>query len=201
MIINKVLDHIFSSQGTVKVLRVLKNSVVGLTGRQIASLAGITHQAAHNSLANLESLKLVNRVIGGSSHLFSLNRNNFITKNIIESVFNSENDYRDSIISIIKKAISKHSISVILFGSVARKEESVESDLDLCIVYDKEKKILEKRVNTLQDNLYKEFGVTLAPFYISSQEFRKRAATKKPPVNEILKEGIVISGKSIRDLL
>ena len=201
MIINKVLDHIFSSQGTVKVLRVLKNSVVGLTGRQIASLAGITHQAAHNSLANLESLKLINRVIGGSSHLFTLNRNNFITKNVIESVFNSEIDYRDNIFSFIKKSLSKHSVSLILFGSVARKEESVESDLDLCIVYDKGKKVLEKHLNTLQDNLYKEFGVTLAPFYISSQEFRKRAAAKKPPVNEILNEGIVISGMLIRDLL
>lgn len=201
MIINKVLDHIFSSQGTVKVLRVLKNSVVGLTGRQIASLAGITHQAAHNSLANLESLKLINRVIGGSSHLFTLNRNNFITKNIIESVFNSENDYHDSILSIIKKTLSKHSVSALIFGSVSRKEETVESDLDLCIVYDKEKKVLEGYVNALQDNLHKEFGVVLAPFYISSQEFSKRAATKKPPVNEIIKEGIVISGKSIRDLL
>jgi predicted nucleotidyltransferase len=201
MIINKVLDNIFSSQGTVKVLRVLKNSVVGLSGRQIASLAGITHQAAHNSLANLESLKIVNRVIGGSSHLFTLNRNNFITKNVIESVFNSESDYRDRIFSTIKKALSKHSVSSIIFGSVARKEETEESDLDLCIIHNKDKKVLEEYVHRLQDNLYKEFGVTLAPFYISSREFSKRAATKKPPVNEILKEGILISGKSIRDLL
>ncbi len=201
MIINKALDHVFSSQGTVKVLRVLNNSVVGITGRQIASLACITHQTAHNSLANLESLKLVNRVIGGSSHLFSLNRKNYLAKEIIQVIFESESNYRESIFSIIKKAISKHSISLILFGSVARKEESAESDLDLCIVYDKEKKLLEKQVNTLQDNLYKEFGVTLAPFYISAKEFTKRSKTNKPPVSDIKKDGIVISGKTIRELL
>ncbi|MFA7420561.1 MAG: nucleotidyltransferase domain-containing protein [Melioribacteraceae bacterium] len=201
MIIHKVLDHLFSSQGTVKVLRVLNNSVVGLTGRQIASLAGITHQAAHNSLANLESLKLINRVIGGSSHLFTLNRDNFLSKQIIEFVFNTEIEFREKTYFNIKKALSKQTVSLIIFGSVARKEELVESDLDLCIVYGKDKKTLEKHVSTLQDNLHKEFGVTLAPFYIPAHEFRKRSKTNKPPVNDIIKDGIVISGNPIRELL
>ena len=201
MIIDKVLDHIFNSQGTVKVLRVLKNSMVGLTGRHIAVLAGITHQAAHNSLANLESLKLVNRVIGGSSHLFTLNRNNFIIKKVIQSVFDTEIEYRDSIFFIIKKALSKYTVCVILFGSVARKEETAESDLDICIIYDRDKNILEQKGDLLRGNLYNEFGVTLAPFYISTKEFIKRVNTKKPPVSEIIKDGIVISGKTLRDLL
>ena len=201
MIINKVLDHLFNSQGTVKVLRVLKNSMVGLTGRQIAVLAGITHQAAHNTLANLESLKLINRVIGGSSHLFTLNRNNFLIKKVIRVVFDTEIEFRDNIFFIIKKALSKYTVSVILFGSVARKEESAESDLDLCIIYYQDKNIVEQKVDLLRGNLYNEFGVTLAPFYISSKEFIKRVATKKPPVSEIIKEGIVISGKTLRELL
>lgn len=201
MIIHKVLDHLFSSQGTVKILRVLNNSVVGLTGRQIASLAGITHQAAHNSLSNLESLNLINRVIGGSSHLFTLNRDKFLTKQIIGLVFNAEEEFREKIYFNINKALSKQTVSLILFGSVARKEEEAQSDLDLCIVCDKEKNDLENHVSRLQDNLFKEFGVTLAPFYISSQEFKKRSKTNKPPVNNIIKDGMVISGKPIKELL
>ncbi|MEW6653259.1 MAG: nucleotidyltransferase domain-containing protein [Bacteroidota bacterium] len=201
MIIHKVLDHLFSSQGTVKILRVLNNSVVGLTGRQIANLAGVTHQAAHNLLANLEYLNLINRVIGGSSHLFTLNRDKFLSKQIIGLVFNAEEEFREKIYFNIKKALSKQTVSLIIFGSVARKEESVESDLDLCIVCDKEIKVLEKNVRTLQDDLFNEFGVTLAPFYISPQEFKKRSKTNKPPVKEIIKDGIVISGKPIRELL
>jgi hypothetical protein len=45
------------------------------------------------------------------------------------------------------------------------------------------------------------YGVTLAPFIISLPEFRKRAGSGKPPVNNILKEGKIIYGKQFITLL
>ena len=201
MIIHKIADSLFSSQGTVKVLRVLKNNVIGLTGRQIAINAGITHQTAHNILASLESLKIVSRTIGGTSHIFILNRNNYLVKRIIEPLYDSEEEFQNSIFSIIKKHLSKHSVSLIVFGSVARNEETALSDLDLCVVLHKGKTILENKVNSLRDLLYREYGITLASFYITENEFVKRAKSGKPPVTEIIKEGKVLYGKSIRELM
>ena len=201
MIIHRVLDHLFSAQSTVKVLRVLYNNVIGLTGREIANISGLNHQSAHNALANLETLKLIKRVIGGITHIFTLNRKNYLVKELIVPLFNSELEFQNQIISITKKYLKNCTVSSILFGSVARKDETASSDFDLCIVFDTNKKVLEEKVNSLSEILYKEFGVTLAPFYIKTEEFQKRAKRNKPPINEIIKEGMVISGKSIKELL
>jgi predicted nucleotidyltransferase len=201
MLIHNTLDGIFSSPSAVKVLRVLKNSVIGLTGRQIAYYAGITHQTAHNTLANLEAMKVVSRTIGGASHLFLLERDNYITKKIIEKIFDAETEYKEEILSLIIKYLNKNTVSVILFGSVARREETPQSDLDLCIVYDKGKKELEKNVEMLRKRLYKEYGSLLSPFFITASEFKKKGGAHKPPVDKVIKEGIVLCGKKCEELL
>ena len=201
MIIHNVLNSVFSSPGNVKVLRVLSKDTVGMTGRQIAKLSGINHQAAHNILSNLESLKIVKRTIAGRSHVFTLNRANFLCKKIILSVFDSETEFGRSILADIKSTLNKFCISSILFGSAARKDENPWSDLDLCVVYEGRKELLEKKVTVLQIKLNMAYGVTLAPFYITQTEFSKRAASNKPPVSNIVIEGIIISGKTIRELL
>lgn len=61
--------------------------------------------------------------------------------------------------------------------------------------------MLEKKVNNCRDELYKNYGISLAPIYISLKEFQQRNRQKKSPVGDIVKEGIVLSGKSIHGLL
>ena len=90
---------------------------------------------------------------------------------------------------------------MVVFGSVARKEEEPESDLDLCIVYNTNLKNVEKIVNQLRDQTFTMYGVAMAPFFITLAKFKKLAKNKKPPVEEIIKDGIVISGKSINRMV
>jgi predicted nucleotidyltransferase len=90
--------------------------------------------------------------------------------------------------------------SIILFGSVARKVESVDSDLDLCIVYSNNKRKIEIIISDLRDKLFDKYGVTLAPYYITRNEFKARAKKSKGPVNEIIKDGIVLFGLSLNKL-
>ncbi len=55
-------------------------------------------------------------------------------------------------------------------------------------------------VQALQKQIFVEFGVALAPIYFTVQEFRKRVEKNLPPLNNIIKEGILIAGKPIREL-
>lgn len=200
MIVNNILNHIFTSTGNLAVLRVLNERVVGISGRETARLAGISLRSAQLSLDNLVSLKIVKRQVGGREHLFTLNRESFIAKEIITKLFSAEGKFKASLFKKITTSLKISTESIILFGSVARKTESVQSDLDLCIVYSKNKNKIEKIVSNLRDELYDKFGVTLAPFYITRIDFKKRAENKKSPVNEIIKEGVVISGLSLNIL-
>lgn len=203
MVIHKPLNKIFSAYSSIVVIRELRHTTNGFTGREIAKRGGLSAPAAINALTHLESLKIINRRIGGRDHLFTLNLSNYFVKKILLPLLDAESQYYDLIVMELKKFLSKESISIILFGSVARKEETIKSDFDICIVFPnlRGKSVLEKKIDICRDELYKNYGINLAPFNISLNEFRKRASRKKSPINEILKEGIVISGKSIQRLL
>lgn len=201
MIINNILQHIFSTPSNVIVLRTLNSRLVGISGREIARISKLSTRTAQSVLANLESLGLVNRTIGGRDHLFTLNRNNKIVSKLIKYIFEFEDGFSKEIISSIKKKLSPLVSSLILFGSVARKEEESSSDFDLCIVHSKNKTKIVNTVSELRDRLYDDYKVTLAPFYITETDFKKRAKRNQSPVNNIIKEGILITGKPIRELI
>lgn len=201
MIINNILQHIFSAPSNVIVLRTLNSRMVGTSGREIARISKLSNRTAQSVLANLESLGLVNRTIGGRDHLFTLNRNNKIVSKLIKYIFEFEEGFGKEIVSSIKKKLSPLVSSLILFGSVSRKEEDYSSDFDLCIIYTKNKTKIENTVSELRDKLYDDYKVTLAPFYITETDFKKRAKKNLSPVNNIIKDGILITGKPIRELI
>jgi len=203
MVINKVLDEVFSTWSNVAVMRALKNYAVGVSGREVARVAGMSAKSCLNSLTSLENLGVVNRVRGGRDHLFSLNRDHFLVKQVVIPNLNSEKKFVQSLFADIKKGLGKNAVSIILFGSTARREENIQSDLDICIVFKNaaSKKKVEKIITDLSFFLNKKYGVSLAPFYISEADFAKRAKTKKSPVADIIKEGRQISGKTIKELI
>jgi predicted nucleotidyltransferase len=181
----------------------MKNSLVGLSGREISRMAGISPKTCLETLTTLENLGLVNRIRGGRDHLFSFNRNNYLVKKLIFPLLDAESGYRESIFKRISTVLVRYSVGVYLFGSVARGEETIESDFDICILYKNEtsKIRLEYLVSRLIPLMYKNYGINIAPFYLSVNDFVDRAQHNKSPVPEIIKDGIVISGIQIKRLL
>jgi predicted nucleotidyltransferase len=203
MIIHKILNEIFSTYSHVAILRELRSSKNGFSGREIAKNAGISPPSCLAALSKLEKLKIVNRQIGGNVHIYTLNFDNYLVKEGILPLLEIEQSLPGKIVILLKKALLKKSVSVILFGSVARLEETHSSDYDLCIVYQtqSDKKKIEEIINHIRQNCYSQFGISIAPYFISTSDFELRAKKKLSPVNDIVKEGKVIFGKSIRNLL
>lgn len=203
MVINKPLDELFSTWSDIAVMRVLKNYNTGLSGREIARLSGMTAKSAIRTLSRLEDLGVIKRIRGGREHFFSLNREHFLVQEIILHVLEGEEKFRDAVYQEIRRALKGKCNSVYIFGSVARKEEKVESDLDLCIVLDKEdqKEELEELFEELRSELFNKYGVNASPFYIMASEFSAKAKDKKPPVKDIVEEGKMLFGNSISRLV
>ena len=53
MLVNKFLENLFSAPSNVSILRVLNERVIGITGRETASL---THRSALKTLTTLEMI-------------------------------------------------------------------------------------------------------------------------------------------------
>ncbi|MDP3149750.1 MAG: nucleotidyltransferase domain-containing protein [Ignavibacteria bacterium] len=176
---------------------------IGLSGREIAKQAGMSPPSCLAALSTLESLNIVSRQRGGRDHFFDLNRGHFLVNKIIVPMLNQENKFKISLFKEINETLGGTSVSVFLFGSVARQHEQIESDLDICIVYkdQKTKKKLEILNRELGFMLHKKYGISLAPFYLSTNDFKKRFNSKKPPVPDIIAEGKLLTGKRVEELL
>jgi len=202
MVFHNVLDQVFSTWSHIAVLRVLQDAAKGLTGREIARLAKMSHRSCLKALTTLEGLSIVNRHRGGRDHTFALNREHLLVQEGIIPLLKLEQRFLDSLVQLLKKKVGSIVVSQILFGSVARKEEDALSDFDICFVV--KRKAEKERVDALLDGLSpivkSKFGARLSPLTLSISEFATRATRDKPPVCNIVRDGVVLSGKSLRDL-
>lgn len=203
MVLKKPLDYIFATWSNIAILRVLSSLKTPLSGREIAKLSGMSAPSALQSLSSLENFNLIIRKRGGREHFFLLNRENYFIKKIIIPAISNEKKFPQEIFKEIKNNLGEFVVSLILFGSVARGEEEVQSDFDLCIVYQDQsnRKKIESVIPKLRDILHLNYGVSLAPFLISKNEFYLKARNNLSPVNNIIKEGKILFGKSIKDLI
>jgi predicted nucleotidyltransferase len=202
MIIHNILDELFLTRSHIVILRSLENYVVGISGREVGRISGISPKNVLISLSRLEDLGVVNRIRSKKGHLFSLNRDHYLIREVILPILHAERNFHATLAAEIKKALSKLTLSVYLFGSVAVLKERSESDYDVCIIYKDslKKELIEEKVSELSSSLNKKYGIMLAPYYISDSEFIKKAANKRPPVTDIIREGKHISGKKIREI-
>ncbi|MDR3625276.1 MAG: ArsR family transcriptional regulator [Ignavibacteriaceae bacterium] len=203
MILHNTLNNIFASSSHIRVLREISKVKTGLSGREIARLVGISPPTCLNILTQLENLSLVKRQRGGRDHFFTLNREHIIVKEVLQNILSFERDLLKYLATDIKNNFGKYSTSIFVFGSVARSEENVESDLDVCFVLNslKTKESIRNLIAGKYSYFKTKYGVSLSPFYLTEKEFKSRAKNKKSPVPDIIEESILICGKSLETII
>ena len=137
MIFNNYLENILGSKVKIKLVRALLNHPnQTYSGRELArQVEGISHMAVFKSLKDLIAFNLVKVEYHGGVQLIKLNRKSCLYKPL-EFIFNYEETTRDQLIREIRKIFSKKKDmgAVVLFGSVAKGEEEIDSDIDLLII-------------------------------------------------------------------
>ena len=66
MLFHRPLDEALAAWSHLAVLRALQDAALGMTGRELARQAGLSHRACHNALNRLERLHLVQRQRGAN---------------------------------------------------------------------------------------------------------------------------------------
>ena len=202
MVIYRAFDEVFRSWSHVAVLRVLVDTATGFSGNEAARAAGMTPPAALKALTSLEELGVVHRQRGSREHLFTLNRNHYLVRDALLRLYRSERQFPEVVFVTLSAILRTAVVSAFVFGSVARKEETAQSDLDLCCIVKAEKH--KEAVRTLLDKessgLYKKFGIKLAPLFFTIDEFRKKAKTRNRLVRSVLANNRVIAGRHLRRL-
>jgi predicted nucleotidyltransferase len=148
-------------------------------------------------MKELADFNFVNFVTVGKAHLWRVNRKSYAFKALsslikgISSIKEPIEDLKSMLLKNLPKALVKR---VVLFGSVAKGSEKVNSDIDVFIlVKDKQsKKKLEPQIEKLSNLCSEEYGNRLAPYILTEQEMKQKKDLKV--ISEINK-GIEIFSK------
>ncbi len=192
----KPLDEVFQNLSHVKVLRVLANSELDLTGRQIAALAGLSAMGAKKALDHLGVLNLlaVRRV--GRAYLYRFRENNLIVQKLLKQLFIDEKTFLQEELKNVSQHFSAFAHSVYLFGSVSREEESFESDIDLCVIVNNASKLeqAEEKAMEMTDHLSKVTGITPTILVMTREDFQNRFKSGDVLAKNIVEEGQILYG-------
>ena len=201
MVIYHVLDEVFRNGSQVAVLRPLLDTSSGYSGNEVARLSGIHPLSALKALTVLEQLGIVNRQRGGRDHIFTLNRNHYMVQRVIIPLYQAEQDLLKEITKTITSVLKRSVLNATIFGSVAKRVETLMSDLDLCCIVKTvtQKALVRDLLNSHSQKLHQTFGIKVAPILFTHKELKSKSKT--PLVQDIVEHGLCIAGKEVKALL
>jgi predicted nucleotidyltransferase len=201
MRINQPLDDVFGNPNNVRVLRhmILYPSPV-LTGRGIARELGMSHATCIRSLNNLVDLGILLRKRVGSSATYEIAESSALLTDILEPAFKEESRLLQGLVDTMLVGIKGKILAVYLFGSVARKEDTPSSDVDIIVILKSrgDKALVEKALGRNKEQAYKRYRVGVSTITYDYEEFQRMKTQKHPLIREVVREGILLSGREVR---
>lgn len=183
-------------------LSVLAGSTRPLTGREVARLAPEGSQPGiAEALARLTKSGLVERFAVGNSYLHSLNRDHLAAPAAIALA-----TLRQALIEKISGTLAEWEIRgrhASLFGSAARGDGDLESDVDILVVrppsVEEDNEIWVGQIEALADAVRQWSGNNASISVISNLELNQHE-TIPPIVETIQKEGITLFGEPVSSI-
>ena len=185
------LEKILRSKLKVEILRTMyKLGDKKWTIRELANFRNKNHSVINYAIKDLQDMNLIYLEHHGKSNLITLNRKSILYE--LLEIFDDEKELLNELINDIKDLLRNKVDSCILFGSVARKEERPNSDVDLLIIT----KNKEQVKNLIYDKLKyfgHKYGNIIMPQIYTKKQFNKNL----PFVKTIGKDYKVILGEDI----
>ena len=201
-VLDKVLDHKIKA----RLCRTLCKSGTGWTGRKLAKELNVSPTTAGKFLKELVKDGIVVTRSAGMAYLYSINNDDYTVKTILKPFFSQEEKVFGKALSVIKNSLLRTGagiVSLAIFGSVARKEDTAKSDIDLLIVLEssKEKKALDAKLDMMVKEIARKFQSVAAPYIVTAPALKRRYNARDPLIREIFRSYILVYGKPLERLV
>jgi predicted nucleotidyltransferase len=200
--LRRPLDAVFAAPSHLALVRVLAETPHGASGRELARLAGLSHQASNNALARLEALGLVRRVGRGRAFLYTLNAEHALFTRLLRPLLEAERGFFRDILKTVERAVAPHCLSATLFGSVARGSEGPASDFDLLVVLrqSRDRDRIARVLSELASKLSRTWGIRLNPITFTATHVRRHVEKSNPLFTAAIRDGILLTGRPLREV-
>ena len=137
----------------------------------------------NRTMQELSEVNFVNFVTIGKAHLWKVNRKSYAFKVLSEFVKGVSrikdplDDLKNMILKNTPKALVK---KVVLFGSIAKGAEELDSDIDVFFLVkdNKDKEKLRFTLEKLSNACLETYGNRLSPYILTEQETKKKVRQK-----------------------
>jgi len=177
------LEELFSSQARVAILKLLLlNAGSRYYLREIASLTEQPVRAVQRELPKLERIRLLDHTVHGNRKYYQVNRDCPIFPEL-KSIFLKTVGLGDALREYLSKEVAGIEVAFI-YGSYARGEESIASDIDVFVVG----AIKARDLSAALARARSELGREINPVIMTPQEFRAKAAANNHFVLSVLEQ-------------
>ena len=199
MTLSNPLEDLVSPEKAL-ILTVLERTGQPLTGRTIAALTGTVSQSTTSRLLiELGQNGLVVKVPGG----YELNRDH-LSYRAIAALLGARDELQRRVAEDVN-AWDSPPMSVILFGSAARRQDTSGSDIDLLVVRPTTVPFDDQRwamnVANLSERVSRWCGSPCEVLEYSPDELAELARTDDPLIASLIRDGITFVGADIDALL
>jgi predicted nucleotidyltransferase len=185
-----------------RILAVLTETSAELNLRALAGLSGVSVAHASRVLPGLVSLGLVERRDVPPAALFRVVPEHVAVRAVME--LSRARDVVLGEVGQLAEKLSPPPVSVIVFGSVARGDASVGSDIDLVVVrpaaVGEESDDWRRAVEAWRGEVRRLSGNAAEIVEVDEREIGQRLRSRRPMWRDVMRDGIVVYGASLADL-
>ena len=192
------IENLLGSRSRIAVLRVIHGVSVPLNASQIAVRAKLSHVAAASVLSDFASMGVILSSPAGRATVHWLNRESVYVENMLEPLLQAERDVPEDLVDDLAGAFQDEAVSVVLFGSYARGDQTPGSDVDVALVADDtdKKSVLESAIAAYASEFRSRFGASLSALTYTRREAEALWDTSPNLAESLRRDGIVVSGLS-----
>ncbi|MDX2208069.1 MAG: nucleotidyltransferase domain-containing protein [Gemmatimonadales bacterium] len=197
------LDDILGSRAKVRVCRILLTTSEALSAREIGRRTGTAKRSVDLALVDLLQLGLVVRQGSSSVSPYRINRRHVLVEHALAPLFLGEDETMQEMFAALRKMVIAEAVLAKsglawagVFGSMARGDHTIESDLDLAVIVD-DRTATSRVHDALSDqapSFTSRFGRRLSPLVMSSSQFGRMLKDRDSLALTMVRDGRRLAG-------
>jgi len=165
------------------------------TIRGLAKEARVSPNETALIIHELENYGIVKIQPVGRAYQLELNKKSYILNKIVKPMIGAEKNTFDELLVLLKKYLdTKKIISAVIFGSVVKRQEKIDSDIDLLVISNDHDHAIGQ-ISKASEQIFSIFHGSLSPIVFTDKDFKSKQ--KGSLVQSIIDNHILICGKKM----